>query len=550
MLFPLRNLLVHPLKLSYLQGSTQTTPCRHKMAYTHCRHPNPSLLHGPLSIITRPLPVERFTLGDVIPKLMVSVGFHLNYSQPNMTEKGTHELSKLNTAITSRGFPAYHDSKETKLLRDALIIEIDFLIAAMYPGGTTKNVFIRLYTPGSFISDHPDHFKCFRVCVAITIPDEEGGTGERAATLYQLRDENKKKVGEVVRYPEEKGTCLIHNISTGGCIPAGCTEARDKLWMYHSTEPTATCRFALLFDVKDADPHKQALALSQDYFNAQRLRMIALHSTIVALPASDRNSSRSPIFVPTWLGYCASCPTDGVKKRATHGAVSIDQLELVPSLEGGPSNEEDRNDPTDCESCAAPKLGYVFLCQTGCGKPLRTQTECKIGHCSADGRGCRLLKTCNKKLENGLQCERPCVGTCLQCQECRAKRCNKKLENGLQCERPCVNNYLQCQECRAKTCNKKLENGLQCERPCVINCLQCQQCRAKTCNKKLENGLQCAKICVGNYSQCTKCRAKRCNKILNGKKCDMPSGNYLMCTHCRSLGCDDENGKKTKIRKV
>ena len=123
-LFPLRNLLAHPPKLTYLQGSTQTTPCRHKMAYTHCRHPNPPLPHGQLSIITRPLLVERFFLGDAIPELMVHVGSHLNYLQPNMTEKGTHELSKLNTAITSRGFPAYHDSKETKLLRDALIIEV------------------------------------------------------------------------------------------------------------------------------------------------------------------------------------------------------------------------------------------------------------------------------------------------------------------------------------------------------------------------------------------------------------------------------------------
>ena len=263
------------------------------MAYTHCRHPNLSLLHGPLSIITRPLPVERFFLGDVIPELMVRVGSHLNYLQPNMTEKGTHELSKLNTAITSRGFPAYHDSKETVLLRDALIIEIDFLIVAMYPGGTTKNVFIRLYMPRSFISHHPDHFSHSRVCVATTIPDEEGGTGERAATLYQLRDENQKKVGEIDRYAEEKGTCLIHNISTGGCIPAGCTKTGQKLWMYHSTEPTATGRFALLFDVKDADPNKEALALSEDYFNAQLLRKIALHDAIVALPASDRK-----LFIP------------------------------------------------------------------------------------------------------------------------------------------------------------------------------------------------------------------------------------------------------------
>ena len=94
------------------------------MAYTHCRHPNPSLPHGQLSIITRPLLVERFTLGEAIPELMVRVGSQLNYFQPNMTEKGTHELLTLNTEITSRGFAAYHDSKETKLLRDALIIEV------------------------------------------------------------------------------------------------------------------------------------------------------------------------------------------------------------------------------------------------------------------------------------------------------------------------------------------------------------------------------------------------------------------------------------------
>ena len=92
-----------------------------------------------------------------------------------MTEKGAHELSKLNTAITSRGFPAYNESKETKLPRDALLIEIDVLIAAMYPEGTTKNVFIRLYMPTSFIDEHPDHFSCFRVCVAINNQKLENG---------------------------------------------------------------------------------------------------------------------------------------------------------------------------------------------------------------------------------------------------------------------------------------------------------------------------------------------------------------------------------------
>ena len=155
-----------------------------------------------------------------------------------MTEKGTHDLLRLNTSITSRGFAAYHDSKETQLLRDALIEEVRCVIAAMYPGGTAKNVFIRLYMPGSFIGKHPDHFSSFRGCVAITIPDEEGGTGDCAATLYQLHDEKGKKVGQIDSYAEEKGTCLIHNLSTGGCIPAGCTEAEMKLFMYHETEPT------------------------------------------------------------------------------------------------------------------------------------------------------------------------------------------------------------------------------------------------------------------------------------------------------------------------
>ena len=100
----------------------------------------------------------------------------------------------------------------------------------------------------------------------------------------------RKKIGEIERYDEEEGTCLIHNTSTGGCIPAGCTKKGEKLWMYHGTEPTARCRFALLFDVTDADPNKQALALSQDYLNAQLLRMIALHNAIVALPASEIGS--------------------------------------------------------------------------------------------------------------------------------------------------------------------------------------------------------------------------------------------------------------------
>ena len=105
------------------------------MAYTHCKPPNPSLPHGQLSIITRPLPVERFYLGNVIPELILRVGLHLNYLQQNMTEKGTHELSKLNTSITIRGFAAYHDSKETQLLRNSLIEEVRCVIAAMYPGG-------------------------------------------------------------------------------------------------------------------------------------------------------------------------------------------------------------------------------------------------------------------------------------------------------------------------------------------------------------------------------------------------------------------------------
>ena len=212
-------------------------------------------------------------------------------------------MLRLNTAITSRGFAAYHDSKETQLLRDALIEEVRCVIAAMYPGGTAKNVFIRLYMPGSFIGKHPDHFSSFRGCVAITIPDEEGGIGDCAATLYQLHDENGGKVGEIDSYAEEKGSCLIHNISTGGCIPAGLTEDGVKLYMYHETEPTKTRRFALLFDVEDADPNKKALALSPEYFNAQRLRQIALHHAIMALPQSDRNSSRSPTFVHTWLGF-------------------------------------------------------------------------------------------------------------------------------------------------------------------------------------------------------------------------------------------------------
>ena len=149
----------------------------------------------------------------------------------------------------------------------------------------------------------------------------------------------------------------------------------------------------------------------------------------------------------------------------------------MPSLEGGPSKEEDRNVPTACESCAATKCGWVPLCQTGCGKQLRTPTQCGIGHCLADGKGCRLAKTCNQILENGLECGKPCVPNCLKCKDCRAKTCNQILENGLECGKPCVSTYLKCKDCRAKTCNQILKNGSKCGKRSGDS-LKCKDCRA------------------------------------------------------------------------